>query len=272
MRTPPLSFHAFFTRAALAAVAAVASLTACSSPDTSGDAGTSTSGDAGTSDRHLDVSKFQKICSSGLGDMKPTPPVDYLAIVASGGLTQGPPIDATLDAGSPDAAGSDAAPPPAGPSYDNRLSFTGVPCATATNRAACEAKLAAASAPRGPTDWSSNAGYSRGTPQPEPSYTHYVYTRGDEVGALATRAELVAFLAPIETVAEAISMLNAPYLGGCASVRSDPEGFAFFTTYCTGSSDYPVETIRLLLRDGSTRELERSQPKDAAPGACPRFP
>ncbi|HRG97583.1 MAG TPA: hypothetical protein PLR99_15115 [Polyangiaceae bacterium] len=245
---------------AFAALASLASLAACAS-----------SGASTTSDKHLDVSQFQKVCLSGVGDLKPTPPVDYLAIVVSGGgePTPGPapaPVDAGLDAGSPDGGESDAARPPA-PSYGNRTAFTGVPCASATNRAACEAKVVAASAPRGPTAWSSNDGYSGGARPPEPSYAHYVYTRGDEVGALTTRDELVRFLAPIENVAEAVET-RGPYGDHCATVRSDPEGFAFFEVACRGSSDYPFETITLVLRDGSTRELARSQPKDRDPGTC----
>lgn len=260
---PSLS-HGFLTRTALTAFAALASLAACAS-----------SGASTTSDKHLDVSQFQKVCLSGLGDLKPTPPVDYLAIVVSGGGGPtdigAPPVDAGLDAGSPDGGESDAARPPAGPSYGNRMVFTGVPCAGASNRASCEAKLAAASGARGATAWSSNDGYRGGIAPPPPRYAHYVYTRGDEVGALTTREELVRFLAPIENVAEAVET-GGPYGDHCATVRSDPEGFAFFEVACRGSSDYPFETVTLVLRDGSRRELERSQPKDRDPGTCAPVP
>jgi len=244
------------------ALASLASLGACSSSASS----------PVVSDKHLDVSRFQKVCVEGIGDLKPAFPVDYLAIVASGGggptLEPSPElIDASLDAGSSDAAAPDAARPP-GPSYGSRLAFAGVPCATATNREECEAKLSAASAPRGMTAWSSNAGYSGGARPPEPSYAHYVYTRGDEVRAITTREDLVPFLAPIESVAEAVHTGGGPYSSSCVSVRNDPEGLAFFGVSCDTSSDYPFETITLVLRDGSQRQLERSQPTDGSASYC----
>ncbi len=54
-------------------------------------------------------------------------------------------------------------------------------------------------------------------------------TRGDAVTVIATAAELAAFIAPIDTVTEAIQMRGGP-LGGtsvCPRVRSDPDGYSF---------------------------------------------
>lgn len=124
-------------------------------------------------------------------------------------------------------------------------------CAGASDVGACEEAFG--SLPRQP-GWYARPG--GGAPAPE---VWLAYTRGDEVGGVG-RDEIAAFLAPVDTVADAVFLAQIATLGTgeCgANVRAIPGGFEVITQtsyVCGGGRD---ESRVEVLADGSTQIRER---------------
>jgi hypothetical protein len=109
-----------------------------------------------------------------LAGVTPATPVDYMELRETFGVTTNPPTV---------------------------VSKSGTVCATATDPATCNTKLAAVSNPGG---WqlAPSGGLS-------PTITEYlVYTRGDEVGTITSFDALATFLAPIDDVHDAALLVS----------------------------------------------------------------
>ena len=171
---------------------------ACSTTSaTPGGAGLETDGgsqvDAGP---FADESTFacESPLSDVLGNLVPTEPVDYVELRARSVSF----VDGGLDVG--------AGPGDASASH-------GAPCATATDHDACVTALAALSFSRtGP--YTADGWYTDGSgglryPVAPETKELLVFTRGNQVGALRTTAEVAAFLGSIDTVEEARLLLIA---------------------------------------------------------------
>jgi hypothetical protein len=135
----------------------------------------------------------------------------------------------------------------------------GVPCARATDAAKCQAAHAAPGRPEGgPGEW-------------------LVYTRGDEVGAVAGR-DVPAFLAPIETPEEAAMALVYPQAAGTSAaavlVSCDPaqyrrvDGGFEVTDVSTSLCNESTTTTWLVSRDGTAKQTQ-SEHRPPDPG-CQR--
>lgn len=193
----------------------------------------------GTTTGHIDRSAFPKTCSQGLAGLTPTGAFDAIEVRTT--LAQ-------ADAGG-------------GPPYAV-VETRGAPCATATS-AACKTSFDAAVVKT--SSWSTNANY-RGGPAPPPErFAYYVVTRGNSVIAIADEPALVAFLAPIDTVTEAIHVRQGP-LGGasvCPLVRTDADGYSFLDDGCgpfTGNSYTTTEIVTKVARDGAVTTTQTAGP------------
>jgi hypothetical protein len=137
-----------------------------------------------------------------LTNLKPATPVDYVEL-RDQEFDQQTREPARGDGGAPDAdAGDDAGVLP-GPLLPTKTGASnGTACATASNRSACLEALAEARIAAG-AGWATEFG--GGLMAPEPTFTRrfLVFTRGDEVGIVGTRAEVATFLGPIDTLEEA---------------------------------------------------------------------
>lgn len=177
-----------------------------------------------------------------------------LSCVVACGDSAGPRDDAPLPEGFTDLCSGDAVPGLANvqtsPAHDylalvHAQSFTGTnktttratveagtPCATAKDEAKCLAALDAL-VPR--------EGIGKSCGPGECTYSFYVFTRGDEVGALADEAALARFVAPIDNPYEAALVANglADAMGCSADDRIGARsvGDAWEVTFTSGYSD-----------------------------------
>lgn len=233
----------------------------------------------------IDPGQFPEVCVSGMDAILPASPGDAIELRSTyAGATLGTPtanpdagLDSDGDAGTnaDREAGADAgsrpeATTPATP-Y-TVIATRGTPCATATDKTACLAKFAGA--PLVSPTWSDLDGYSGGARPPAPNYMYYVVTSGDDVRVVSTRADLAALLAPVEFVGEAQLVLNGPSrlnaavsmsdptrIKACSRVRTDPDGFAFFSTACAGD-DAHFDVVSKVARDGTVTVVRNGPFKD----------
>jgi hypothetical protein len=234
---------------------------ACGSTGSTGavdttDAGADAAQDAKDPD-HLDTSAFTQVCGKGVTDLVPSPDVDFLEIRTFEPET--PRFDAGLlpDAGD---AGADAL-----PWATISVSRRGTPCATATDRAACLTKLTSTEIES--SDWTSRDGFTGGA-FPRLAYDYYAFTRGETVGTITTRAALLAFVGTIDSPSKAIHVAAGPRgASGCYSMRTDPDGYAFFGTTCNSMDTY-VEVVTKIGRDGRATEIARGGPFKDTKGNC----
>lgn len=159
-------------------------------------------GDAATPDAAIDFTSASctlEDLTQGLMSAKPSKPFNYLELRQSllrfedGGLV----VDTSTT-----------------------LAFAGVKCSGATDAAACGAALDTASATK---DLFPPAGGRQ-----IPMARYFVVQSGDEVSVVATRAELLTFLGPIDTGSEAKLLVAADGyepLCGADSVREVPGGY-----------------------------------------------
>ena len=200
---------------------------------TSGSSGTSgTSGTSGgTTTGHIDPTPFPATCSKGLAGLNPPGAFDAIEIRVTA-----EPLD------------NDASAP-----------FTvqetrGTPCALAKDKPTCKAAFDAATVTT--SDWSTNANYKGGVAPPPARYAFYVITQADAVRVIAKTADLVAFIAQIDSPTEAIQLRNGP-LGGtsdCPRIRTDADGYSFLDEGCNpymGSTYTKNETVTKVARNGS---------------------
>lgn len=226
--------------------------------DARGDGGSGADGDVllvdggggdGSATGHIDPGPFPTTCSQGLAGLTPSSPVDAIEIRVT--------LEPDTDAG-------------AGPPYTTQET-RGTPCATAANKAACQASFQ--SAVVAASDWSTNAGYSGGAAPPPPRYAYYVATKGDAVTVVSNATALATFLAPIDTVTEAIDVHHGP-LGGkstCPRVRTDPDGYAFLEEGCgafSGSSSSLVESVVKVSKSGTVTTVQTAGPFPDPTGSC----
>lgn len=223
------------------------------------DAGADAAQDATKEPDHLDTSAFTQVCGKGVQDLVPSPDVDFLEIRSFDPET--PRFDAGL---LPDAGDAGDALPWGTTSVSRR----GTPCATATDRGACLTKLASTAIEL--SDWTSLDGYTGGAPKRR-EYVYYTFTRGETVGTITTRAGLLAFLGTIDSPTKAIHAAAGPRgASACYSMRTDPDGYAFFGTTCNGIDTY-LEIVTKIGRDGSAKEIARGGPfKDTTGGCLPK--
>ncbi|MCA9579307.1 MAG: ferritin-like domain-containing protein [Myxococcales bacterium] len=133
----------------------------------------------------------------------------------------------------------------------------GVPCATATDTAACEEAFAALPEDQG---WGSDVIF---WPERYRSRTHLIWTRGDEVGVITTDEELLAFLGTIHDPEAAA--LVARFVAGHRIVCDGPnarvvdEGVELVTSTgsACGRDTFRSENILLIAPDG-TATVQRS--------------
>ncbi len=139
------------------------------------------------------------VCDDELAGVTPSEPVDYLAVRSD-----------------QDPQGTGAQPP-------ETVVERGTPCATAQDKAACKSKLDALR----PTDLQS--------PKAVDFFDgrYVVFTRGDEVGAVTTRADLQTFLAPFENPKDGALLLAefTEHRISCddSNARAAGKGFEFRT-------------------------------------------
>jgi hypothetical protein len=118
----------------------------------------------------------------------------------------------------PDGGRADAGSPPT----LTTLSAKGTPCTTAANHDACVAALAAAKLDTTSQGWGDGSAGGMVAP-PTIDRDFLVYTRGDEVGIIRTKEELVAFFGAVDTLEEARLLLLANgYPFYCSAPGADP--------------------------------------------------
>jgi hypothetical protein len=141
-----------------------------------------------------------------------------------------------------------------GPSSENTR---GMLCATATDRARCMSAYAAINEPRG---WSVSPGFTQ----------QLVFTRGDEVGVVASLDELRAFLAPVDAPADAALLATASgFRVRCdgANVRPAATGYElrlFSGTTCGRNTGLDVHVVAVS-RAGEVRALQTERLEDSNP-------
>lgn len=137
-------------------------------------------------------------------------------------------------------------------------------CGGAADFAACEDAFASL---RNPSGWELRP--SGGAPSPQ---AWIVYTRGDEVGVVG-RAEIAGFLAPVDTVADALFLAQIATLGtaqcGEDSVRRTPLGYEVITQTSYSCGGGREESRVEVLTDGSTRVVERAVLDPGRDEICP---
>ncbi|MFK8003990.1 MAG: hypothetical protein AB8H86_30780 [Polyangiales bacterium] len=97
------------------------------------------------------------------------------------------------------------------------------------------------------------------------------FTRVDEVGAVG-RLEIGEFLAPVDSVADAVFLAQIESLGRAEcdqSVRETPQGYEVITqtSYSCGGARH--ESLVEVLRDGATRVIERAVLDAGREEVCP---
>lgn len=170
------------------------------------------------------------------------PPLDYIAFrTEEGGRPPG--VDAGADAGSPNFTDGES---------------KGTACKTATDAAACQAKLAAlrANGTNCSPDGSSITGYS--------CATYLVYTRGDTVGFAATAAEQTALIGHVDSAGEAIALAG---LGGYTVVcggtppaseyKETADGFEVIVQKFENCGKTRDKITLQITRDGKVRETAK---------------
>ncbi len=226
-------------------------------PDAPGDAKTidgdivflDSGGGDGNTAGHIDPGPFPTTCSLGLAGLTPAGAFDAIQIRVT--------LDPDTDAGS-------------GAPYTIQET-RGTPCATAANNATCNASFQSAVVTT--SSWSTNAGYSGGAAPPPPRYAFYVVTKGDTVLTIASPTALATFLAPVDTVTEAIDLHHGP-LGGkstCPRVRTDADGYSFLEEGCgsfSGSGSTLKETVVKISRTGSESVVQTAGPFPDPTGSC----
>lgn len=140
---------------------------------------------------------------------------------------------------------------------------TGERCAGAADLAACEDAFALLLNPGG---WSLRP--DGGAPAPR---TWIAYTRGDDVGAVG-RSEIREFLAPVDSLADAVFLAEIESLGAAEceqSVRQIPGGYEVITqtSYSCGGGRH--ESLVEVMRDGATRVIERAVLDTGREEICP---
>ncbi len=197
-------------------------------------------GDAFTSSGHIDPSGFPATCSKGLAGLVPVGPFDAIEIrVTAEPLDDGGVAPYTVQ------------------------ETRGTPCLNAKDKNTCKAAFAAATITT--SAWSTNAGYQGGVAPPPDRYAFYVVTRSDAVVVIATSADLATFIAPIDTLTEAIHMRSGP-LGGvsvCPRVRTDADGYSFLDDGCGPFNDNTytkTEIVTKVSRDGSIARTQTAGP------------
>ena len=138
-------------------------------------------------------------------------------------------------------------------------------CGGATDVTACEAALDDLPAPGDP--WATGPG--GGAPAPT---TYFLYTRGDEVGAVGTSA-LGAFLAPIENAADAAYLAQVATLGAadCSapSVRAVAGGFEVVTRTVYPCGGAVHESLVHVDESGAVTVLEQVVVEEGRDELCP---
>lgn len=143
----------------------------------------------------------------------------------------------------------------------------GTPCATATDPAACEAAIAAAT---------TTQGFMVGQCVDFCPLSYLVVNSGDEVTVLDTAAAVRAWMAPLETDQEAVLAVRlAGYSVTCrdpdrGGVKKGEDGYEVLATKITSSCD-PIETTLYVVSVDSSgesvKELE-SEVIESDSGAC----
>lgn len=153
------------------------------------------------------------------------------------------------------------------PFTSNEIERVGEPCKTASDRTACEKKLADLRLANAQT----------------PSAVYWAFTRGDQVFTLQTPAEIEEFLRPIDTKEEAFfiaaskKQLNAS-CGGQDVPKWTEKGDGFdvivfdFVSSCT-SEDGHVDRVRVhVSSNGDVSEVDRERARDLGPCSEGRRP
>lgn len=249
----PLPRFSRLTASVLMVLAAACGGTASSSGTSSSSSG-GTSGTSGdfTTDQHIDPTPFPKTCSMGLAGLLPNRAFDSIDVRVTG-----EPLGPLIDGGTP--------------APYTVLESRGSACAAAKDKVACKAAFDAATVTT--SGWSTNAGYRGGAAPPPNRYGFYVVTRADAVVIIATTKDLVAFIAPIDSVTEAIHVRGGPLGAACPRVRADADGYSFFDEGCgppTQSAYTTTEIVTKVGRDGSVATTETAGPfPDPTNGCAP---
>lgn len=141
------------------------------------------------------------------------------------------------------------------------LGAAGTKCNGASDPTSCAQALDAAR---------SETSLLRGCGGCPPSTTYFVFSKGDQVDVVASRAALLSFLGLVDTPAKAwVLALEADYNVDCSSpwIRAEAGSFVLFTTRLI--SDCPMQRANVLLRvhsDGRVEEIERVELE--ATGVC----
>jgi hypothetical protein len=206
-------------------------------------------GDGSTGYGHINRTPFPSTCSLGLAGLTPTGAFDAMEIR----VTLAP--DADAGGGLPYTV------------QETR----GTPCSTAANNATCITSFHNAVVAM--SAWSTNANYSGGAAPPPARYAFYVVTHGDTVVTISNAADLVAFLAPIDSVTEAIDVKQGP-LGGtsvCPYIRTDADGYSFLEDGCgsvSGSNPGLTENVIKVSRTGAVSTVQTAGPFPDPTGSC----
>lgn len=138
---------------------------------------------------------------------------------------------------------------------------SGVPCATATDKAACNAKVETAKA----------AGAALGFGSGNGPGMQFLMSKGDDVKRPASSEELRAALAPIDSSAKAYYLFkNSRYLPDCdAFIKKTSDGYELIGTITTSDCD-PVVTEEhrvQITKDGVLTVLEKVE-QSSKDGVC----
>ncbi|CAN5923869.1 hypothetical protein BH11MYX4_BH11MYX4_44510 [soil metagenome] len=184
-----------------------------------------------------------------LAGLRPGVPVDYLATYVE-----------HLDWGLPPEPGP-ARPDAPGERWERTdTTIAGTPCANATDRAACTAKLEALRVTHTPCS-TGNGQYCVAQ--------YLVYTRGDEVGTAQAVPEIARLLAPIDTKEEALYLVGLDGLALDCSTEPGPKwsavpggGFDVLgetPDRCTTEPEPVEQVVVRVAPDGSRTELARQE-------------
>lgn len=153
------------------------------------------------------------------------------------------------------------------PFTSNEVERVGEPCKTASDRAACEKKLADVRVANAQT----------------PNAVYVVFTRGDQVFTLETPAEMEDFFRPIDTKEEAFFIAAAKKgvsatCGGQDELKWTAKGDGFdvlvydFTSSCS-TTDGHVDGVRVhVSSNGDVSEVDRERQRDLGPCSEGRRP
>lgn len=150
----------------------------------------------------------------------------------------------------------------------NAVLSAGDPCATAGYESKCEADFAALTAASG----------FRVECRPGACEHYLAYTRGDEVKALTSRDDVVAFLGDIDTPTEAqlVAWVDGYGMPSCGTKQGNPvkQGKAWVLSATKMVSDCPIQVDNFRLSVGADAKIKvLSQKKGRGGGGCVgRFP